>query len=67
MTDFRPNIESAGYDSDNSSTCVPIASDVDCTGGKGNSREYVHGPLYAIGTDIYDPDRDGDDIGRERG
>ncbi len=42
--------------------CVPIASDVDCAGGSGNGPEYVSGPLYVIGTDIYQLDRDGDGI-----
>lgn len=43
--------------------CVPIASDVDCTGGKGNGPAYVRGPVRVVGTDIYDLDRDGDGIG----
>jgi hypothetical protein len=42
--------------------CVPIASDVDCAGGKGNGPEYVMGPIAVIGTDIYGLDRDGDGI-----
>ncbi|MEP9387723.1 excalibur calcium-binding domain-containing protein [Mesorhizobium sp. KR9-304] len=45
--------------------CVPIASDVDCAGGKGNGPEYVSGPITVIGTDIYDLDRDGDGIACE--
>jgi len=43
--------------------CVPIASDVDCAGGSGNGPAYVQGPVYVIGTDIYDLDRDGDGVG----
>jgi len=43
--------------------CVPIASDVDCLGGGGNGPAYVKGPVYVVGTDIYDLDRDGDGIG----
>jgi len=43
--------------------CVPIASDVDCAGGSGNGPAYVDGPVYVIGTDIYDLDRDGDGVG----
>ena len=48
-----------------SGACVPIASDVDCEGGKGNGPSYVRGPVYVIGTDIYDLDRDGNGIGCE--
>jgi hypothetical protein len=44
---------------------VPIASDVDCAGGTGNGPAYVQGPVYVIGQDIYDLDRDGDGIGCE--
>ncbi|RUX08935.1 hypothetical protein EOA30_05255 [Mesorhizobium sp. M8A.F.Ca.ET.059.01.1.1] len=47
--------------------CVPIASDVDCSSGKGNGPAYVHGPVTVVGTDIYDLDRDGDGIGCENG
>jgi hypothetical protein len=43
-----------------SGACVPIASDVDCAGGNGNGPEYVAGPVYVIGRDIYKLDRDGD-------
>lgn len=46
-----------------SGACVPIASDVDCAGGSGNGPAYVSGPVYVIGTDIYDLDRDGDGVG----
>lgn len=46
--------------------CVPIASDVDCAGGSGNGPEYVRGPVYVIGTDIYDLDRDGDGVACEK-
>ena len=42
--------------------CVPIASDVDCAGGSGNGPAYVQGPVYVIGNDIYDLDRDGDGV-----
>jgi len=48
-----------------SGACVPIASDVDCAGGDGNGPAYVQGPVYVIGTDIYDLDRDGNGIGCE--
>jgi hypothetical protein len=49
----------------NYSGCVPIASDVDCTGGSGNGPAYVAGPVQVIGSDIYGLDRDGDGIGCE--
>ncbi len=45
--------------------CVPVASDVDCAGGKGNGPEYVDGPVTVIGDDIYGLDRDHDGIGCE--
>ncbi|SCG52324.1 G5 domain-containing protein [Micromonospora humi] len=46
-----------------SGACVPIASDVDCSGGSGNGPAYVAGPVRVIGSDIYDLDRDGDGVG----
>jgi hypothetical protein len=45
--------------------CVPIASDVDCAGGSGNGPAYVSGPVYVVGWDEYDLDRDGDGVGCE--
>jgi hypothetical protein len=42
-----------GYD-----PCVPIASDVDCAGGRGNGPVYVRGPIRVIGPDVYGLDRD---------
>ncbi len=45
--------------------CVPIASDVDCAGGQGNGPEYVRGPVYVVGPDEYELDRDGDGIACE--
>ena len=56
--------ESSGCDP-NYSGCVPIASDVDCSGGTGNGPAYVQGPVTVIGDDVYDLDRDGDGIGCE--
>jgi hypothetical protein len=35
---------------------VPIADDVDCAGGSGNGPAYVSGPVYVVGSDIYDLD-----------
>jgi len=49
----------------NYSGCVPIASDVDCSGGSGNGPEYVAGPVTVIGSDIYRLDADNDGIGCE--
>ena len=49
----------------NYSGCVPIASDVDCAGGKGNGPAYVKGPVKVIGRDIYGLDKDRDGIGCE--
>ena len=43
-----------------SGKCVPIASDVDCAGGRGNGPAYVRGPVRVIGPDVYRLDRDGD-------
>ena len=45
--------------------CVPIASDVDCAGGQGNGPAYVAGPVYIVGQDIYELDRDGDGVACE--
>jgi hypothetical protein len=49
----------------NYSGCVPIASDVDCTGGSGNGPAYVKGPIRVVGTDIYGLDNDHDGIACE--
>ncbi|MER7245829.1 G5 domain-containing protein [Kribbella sp. NPDC000426] len=49
----------------NYSGCVPIASDVDCSGGSGNGPEYVQGPIQVIGTDKYRLDADHDGIACE--
>ena len=49
----------------NYSGCVPIASDVDCAGGKGNGPAYVKGPVKVIGKDIYGLDKDRDGLGCE--
>lgn len=45
-----------------SGACVPLASDVDCAGGSGNGPAYVAGPVYVVGSDVYDLDRDGDGV-----
>ncbi len=54
VRDCNPNYEGA---------CVPNASDVDCAGGSGNGPAYVSGPVYVVGGDPYDLDRDGDGVG----
>jgi hypothetical protein len=56
--------QSSGCDP-NYSGCVPIASDVDCSGGSGNGPEYVDGPVDVIGSDIYRLDADHDGVGCE--
>jgi hypothetical protein len=56
---------SSGCDPNYSGACVPIASDVDCSGGSGNGPEYVRGPVTVIGQDIYGLDNDNDGIGCE--
>jgi resuscitation-promoting factor RpfB len=60
----EPEEESGGCDS-NYSGCVPIASDVDCSGGSGNGPEYVDGPINVTGSDIYRLDADHDGIACE--
>ncbi|AXK89293.1 hypothetical protein H1R78_00765 [Nocardia farcinica] len=46
--------------------CVPITSDVDCSGGSGNGPAYT-GRVRVVGPDEYDLDRDNDGIGCESG
>lgn len=60
-----PDSPKSSCDPNYSGACVPIASDVDCAGGSGNGPAYVKGPVYVIGQDIYDLDRDGNGIGCE--
>lgn len=43
----------------------PDASDYDCAGGSGNGPYYVDGPIYVVGWDEYDLDRDNDGLGCE--
>ena len=50
----------------NYSPCVPIDSDVDCEGGRGNGPSYVRGPVKVVRTDVYGLDRDGDGTGCDR-
>jgi len=46
--------------------CVPVASDVDCAGGRGNGPAYVRGPVRVVGPDVYGLDRDRDGIGCDK-
>ena len=57
--------QQAGECDPNYSGCVPIASDVDCSGGTGNGPEYVAGPVEVVGSDIYRLDADHDGIACE--
>jgi hypothetical protein len=46
--------------------CLPVGQgDVDCAGGSGNGPHYVRGPVYVVGPDEYELDRDGDGIACE--
>lgn len=49
----------------NYTPCVPIDSDVDCEGGRGNGPSYVAGPVQVTGTDVYRLDADRDGVGCE--
>jgi len=49
----------------NYTPCVPIDSDVDCEGGRGNGPSYVAGPVQVIGRDVYRLDADHDGVGCE--
>lgn len=44
--------------------CVPDGVS-DVAGGEGNGPEYVRGPVYVVGPDEYELDRDGDGIACE--
>lgn len=55
----------SGCDPNYAGACVPIASDVDCSGGSGNGPAYVGGPVSVVGSDVYGLDRDGDGLGCE--
>ncbi|BCW35154.1 hypothetical protein StoSoilA2_12100 [Arthrobacter sp. StoSoilA2] len=59
-----PAVQS-GCDPNYAGACVPVASDVDCAGGKGNGPAYVRGPVTVVGSDIYGLDNDHDGIGCE--
>jgi len=57
----KPEPES-NCDPNYAGACVPIASDVDCAGGTGDGPEYVQGPVEVVGDDVYDLNRDDDNI-----
>ena len=63
---FGSTLEAQGCHPSYEGACVPIASDVDCAGGSGNGPEYVRGPVYVVGPDVYDLGRDGDCIACEK-
>jgi hypothetical protein len=58
----RPKPASSSCDPNYAGACVPIASDVDCAGRSGDGPEYVQGPVRVTGDDVYDLNRDDDDI-----
>lgn len=60
-----PLTQGSDCDSNYGGACVPTARDVDCAGGSGNGPEYVSGPVYVVGDDIYDLDHDGDGVACE--
>jgi resuscitation-promoting factor RpfB len=60
--DPEPKPASSNCDPNYSGACVPIASDVDCSGGSGDGPEYVDGPVTVVGDDVYDLNRDDDNI-----
>ena len=60
-----PQQQGSDCDSNYEGPCVPIASDVDCEGGSGNGPEYVSGPVYVVGDDIYGLDNNNDGVGCE--
>ncbi len=62
---WAPQARAQACDPNYEGVCVPIASDVDCAGGSGNGPAYVQGPVYVVGRDIYDLDRDGDGVACE--
>ena len=50
----------------NYSSCVPVASDVDCKPGNGNGPKYFTGTAKVLKKDIYGLDRDKDGIACEK-
>lgn len=67
---FATSAHAETCDDNYTGACVPIASDpvasdVDCQGGKGNGPVYVAGPFSVAGTDIYGLDHDKDGLACE--
>lgn len=60
-----PQQQGSNCDSNYEGPCVPIARDVDCEGGSGDGPEYVSGPVYVVGNDIYRLDNNNDGVGCE--
>jgi len=58
----EPEPASSSCDPNYAGACVPVASDVDCAGGSGDGPAYVEGPVRVVGDDVYDLNRDDDDI-----
>jgi hypothetical protein len=58
----KAQAQSSDCDSNYTGACVPVASDVDCAGGSGDGPEYVEGPVTVVGSDVYDLNRDDDNI-----
>jgi hypothetical protein len=54
-----------GCDPNYSGGCVPIASDVDCSGGTGDGPKFVAGPVRVVGKDKYRLDDDKNGVGCE--
>jgi resuscitation-promoting factor RpfB len=63
---LAPSAKAQECDANYQGACVPVASDVDCAGGSGNGPSYVRGPVYVVGGDPYDLDRDKDGVACER-
>jgi resuscitation-promoting factor RpfB len=63
---MAPAVNAQDCDANYQGACVPIASDVDCAGGSGDGPSYVRGPVYIVGGDPYDLDRDGDGVACEK-
>jgi hypothetical protein len=64
-TTLTPASAQQGCHASYEGACVPVARDVDCAGGSGNGPAYVRGPVYVVGPDVYDLDRDGNGVGCE--
>ncbi len=61
-----PAADPGGCDPNYADACVPIASDVDCAGGRGDGPAYFDGVARVVGRDVYGLDRDRDGLACER-